>query len=66
MSTIMGIFSDVPAGTVIFLVILVGLCIKFGGSNLFKDSGGGSGKSGSGGGTSSSTGSTGSSDNTAV
>lgn len=52
MSTVMGIFSDMPAGTVIFLVILVGLCIKFGGANLFKDKGGGSGKGSSSGGVS--------------
>lgn len=46
MDAIIGIFSDVPAGTVIFLVVLAGLMIKFSGPNLFKDKGGGSGKSG--------------------
>lgn len=50
----MGIFSDMNLGTVILIVAVIGLAIKFGGANVFRDDGkkGGSGKS-SGGGSSS-------------
>lgn len=43
----MGIFSDMNLGTVVLIVAILGLAIKFGGSNVFRDDGkkGGSGKS---------------------
>lgn len=43
----MGIISDMNIGTVILIVVVIGLAIKFGGGNVFRDDGkkGGSGKS---------------------
>lgn len=43
----MGIFSDMNLGTVILIVAVIGLAVKFGGGNVFRDDGkkGGSGKS---------------------
>lgn len=48
----MGIFSDMELGQIIVIIVIIGLCIFFGGKNVLRDDGGSNGKGGSGGGNS--------------